>query len=58
MRSGRHSPAADVNNERARAALARKKTEAQQKSSERCLLKVFSKVLRSFRGSAAVQLEN
>lgn len=41
MRSGRRSPAADVNNERARAALARKKTEAQQKSSEQCLLKVF-----------------
>lgn len=37
MRSGRRSPAADVNNERARAAL----TEAQQKSSEQCLLKVF-----------------
>ncbi len=41
MRSGRRSPAADVTNERARAAFARKKIEAQQKSSEQCLLKVF-----------------
>ncbi len=48
MRSGRRSPAADVNNERARAALVRKKTEAQQKSSEQCLLKVFIYNLKKF----------